>query len=89
MLPVLFTVGRVDYQQIFILVKSVKIRIIHSAAVFIGNHGVLALLHFQAGSIVGKHVLQKIKGLGAGNDKAPHMRNIEKTCLVACCQMLL
>ena len=88
-LPVLFAVGRVDHQQILILVKSVKIGIIHSTALFIGNHGVLTLFDFQAGGIIGKHVLQKIKGPRAGNDKTAHMRNVEKTRMVACCQMFL
>ncbi|MPN54642.1 hypothetical protein SDC9_202314 [bioreactor metagenome] len=49
--PVLFRVRRVDHEDIRVLNKAVKIRVVNRAAVFIRNDRVLRLIDLQRGDV--------------------------------------
>ncbi|MPM59745.1 hypothetical protein SDC9_106591 [bioreactor metagenome] len=57
MRPVLLGVGRVDHEDVGILIKAVEICVVHRAAGRVGNQRVLRLLHVQRGNVAREHML--------------------------------
>ena len=84
---VLVRVGGVHHQQIPVLKEPIQIRVVHGAAVLVGDHAVLGLVPVQSLDVAGQHMLQKGHRLGALHPQPPHVAHVEKAAAVAGEQM--
>ena len=89
MIPVFFSIGCVDHQEVFGGIEPIEISIVNGTAGLIWNHRVLTLSNFQRGGVIRQNVLQEWQRLAAFDNKAPHVRYIEKARLPARGQMLM
>ena len=88
MSQILLLVGRVDHQQIPFVLVAVQIRVIHGAAVRIGNDAVLGHVQVKACHIAGQNVLQKGQTVRPFNQQTAHVRHIEQGTGVTGIQVL-
>ena len=95
MQPVFVPIGCIDHQQVFILLKSIKIGIIYSTPCFSGNEGVLGshiLPTFRIKGngcrIVGKNMLKERQCILSSDPKTAHMADVKQARLPAGVQML-
>ena len=76
-IPVLFDVGGIHHQQVFVLVYAIHQEVIHYAALLIGEIIVLSLAVGQYRHVVGTNLLKEVQCPGAADGKFTHMGNIE------------
>ena len=87
-LQVLVDVGGVDHQQIVVLLEQIQIRVVHGAAVLVGNDAVLGHVQVQGADVAGQHVLKKFLALGPLNQQAAHVGHVEQAAHLAGIQVL-
>ena len=88
-LPVFFSIGRIDDEDVLVFDETIQISVVESTTALVGNHGVLAEPHVQAGRIVRQHVLKERQGLLSSNLESSHVRHIKKPGVLPGRQMLL
>ena len=88
MLQILVDVGGVDHQQIAVLLEQVQIRVVHGAAVLVGNDAVLGHVQVQSADVAGQHMLEKFLALGPLDQQAAHVGHVEQAAHLAGVQML-
>ena len=87
-LEILVGVGGVHHQQIAVLLKEIQVRVVHRAAVFVGDDAVLCHVQIQCADVAGQHVLQKRLALRTGDAQAAHVGHVEQAAHLTGVQML-
>ena len=87
-LPVLLPVGGVDDQQVLVLDEAVEVGVVDGAAGRRGDDRVLRLADVERGGVVGEDVLEERQGVGAAEDEAAHVGDVEEPGAAACRQVL-
>ena len=77
-LPVLEAVGRVDDEQVLVVDEAVQIGVVDGAAALVGDDRVLRLADLEGGGVVGQDVLQEGQRVGAADEEAPHVGDVEQ-----------
>ena len=85
---VLVRIAGVDYQQIPVLLEAVQVGVVHRAAVFIGNNGILGLIQVQSHDVAAQYVLEEWDSLGPLYHNAAHVGHIKDAAGVAGIQVL-
>ena len=85
---VLVRVGGVDHQQVPVLLEAVEVGVVHRAARFIGDDGVLGLIEVQGHDVAGENVLEEGDHLRALHQNAAHVGHVEETACVAGVEVL-
>ena len=75
---VFFCIGGVHHQQIVVLLEHVQVRIVHSAAVLVGNDTVLRQIYVQRRHVAGQHVLQEFPAIRPFDQQAAHVGHIKQ-----------
>ena len=88
MRQVLVRVGGVDHQQIPVLLEAVEVGVVHRAAVFVGDDGVLGLVQVQGHDVAAEYMLEEGDRLRPLHQDAAHVGHIEEAAGVAGIQML-
>ena len=87
--PVLFDVGGIHYQHVFVLSVIIDQQIVNDTARFIRETGILYFTGHQHGRVVGSHLLDEFEGMGTFYPEFSHVRDIEDTDRMAHSQVFI
>ena len=85
---ILIGVGGVHHQQIAVLLEQVQVRVVHRAAVGVGDDAVLGHVQVQRADVAGQHMLQKRLALRPLDQQAAHVGHVEQAAHLTGIQML-
>ena len=85
---ILVGVGGVHHQEVAVRLKAVEIGVVHGAAAFVGNDGVLGLVDVQGQYVAGEHMLQEGHSLRSLHQDAAHVGHVEEAAEVPGVQVL-
>jgi hypothetical protein len=75
--PIFVDIGRIDGEQVALLIEAIEKEVIHNTTLTVGEAGVLHLTIGEGCYVVGSDALEERGGLGALNPQLTHMAHVE------------